>query len=340
MKTIKTEESVGTVLCHDLVRIVKDEVKETAFHKGHVVRAEDIPVLLSMGKTRLFVWDLGQDMVHENEAVKALYEACPMEGPFEAAPPKEGGLHLTAGGDGLFLADLDLLEEINDDDEIGLVIRQSGVQVKRGEKVVSFKIIPLALNRQKIERVKTKLGGKTLFAIKPFLPYKAAIVATGSEVFTGRIKDTFTPVVEEKLLEYGIKTIKKSVCDDKIELISEAVKSSLSAGADLIICTGGMSVDPDDLTPGAIKASGAQIITYGAPVMPGAMFLVAYIGDVPVLGLPGCVMFGKRTIFDIIMPRIAAGFKVNRKEIRSLGHGGLCLNCHHCVFPACGFGRG
>ncbi|MDR2368247.1 MAG: molybdopterin-binding protein [Deltaproteobacteria bacterium] len=340
MKTIKTEDAVGTILCHDLTRIVRNEVKETAFRKGHVVRPEDIPVLLAIGKTRLFVWDLGEDMVHENDAVAALRGYCQLEGPFAATPPKEGGLHLTADGDGLFLADLALLEAVNDDGELAVVVRPSGVMVKRGEKVASFKVIPLAVAREKLERARALLAGKTLFAIKPFMPMKAAIVATGSEVFTGRIKDTFTPVVEEKLAEYGIGVIKKTVCDDRIGDIASAVRESLAMGADLIVCTGGMSVDPDDLTPGAIKASGAEIVAYGAPVMPGAMFLVAYIGDVPVLGLPGCVMFGKRTIFDVIMPRIAVGRRVTGKEIRQMGHGGLCLACPRCVFPVCGFGRG
>ncbi|MDR2302736.1 MAG: molybdopterin-binding protein [Deltaproteobacteria bacterium] len=340
MKTIKTEDAVGTVLCHDLTRIVKEQVKETAFRKGHVVREEDIPVLLSIGKTHLFVWDLGENMVHENDAVTALYKSANLEGPFAATEAKEGGLHLTADGDGLFLIDLALLEEFNDDDEMALVTRQSGVRVKKGDKVASFKIIPLAVEQKKLDRVEKLLKGKTILAIKPFRPMKAAIVATGSEVFHGRITDTFTPVVEKKLGEYGIEVIEKTVCDDKIEDIAQAVKKALDLGANLITCTGGMSVDPDDLTPGAIKASGAQIITYGSPVMPGAMFLVAYIGDVPVLGLPGCVMFGKMTVFDVLMPRIAAGLKITRKEIRRMGHGGLCVSCPQCVFPACGFGRG
>ncbi|MDR0622350.1 MAG: molybdopterin-binding protein, partial [Deltaproteobacteria bacterium] len=161
-----------------------------------------------------------------------------------------------------------------------------------------------------------------------------------SEVYHGRIKDAFTPVVEQKLVDYGAAVIFKTVCDDKIDEIVLAVRQALDKGANLITCTGGMSVDPDDLTPGAIKASGAEIITYGAPVMPGAMFLVAYIGAVPVLGLPGCVMFGKTTILDVLLPRIATGRKITRKEVRHMGHGGLCLGCPTCVFPICGFGRG
>ncbi|MDR0622410.1 MAG: hypothetical protein LBJ61_11125, partial [Deltaproteobacteria bacterium] len=177
MKTINTVEAVGTVLCHDLTRIIKDEVKETVFRKGHVVKEEDIPVLLSIGKTHLFVWDLGENMVHENDAVTALYEACGMEGPFEATVAKEGGLHLTAGGDGLFLVDLALLAEFNEDGEMALVVRQSGVRVKKGDRVASFKVVPLAVERQKLDRVRALLAGKTVLAIKPYLPLKAAIIA-------------------------------------------------------------------------------------------------------------------------------------------------------------------
>jgi molybdenum cofactor synthesis domain-containing protein len=340
MKTIDTVEAVGTVLCHDLTRIVKDEVKETAFRKGHVVRPEDIPVLLSMGKTRLFVWDLGPDMLHENDAALALGQALGLDDGFAVSEAREGRVTLTAARDGLFLADLGLLETVNGDDGIGVAIRQSGVQVRKGEEVAGLKIIPLAIGRERIGRIGEALGGRPLLAIKPFLPLRAAIVATGSEVFHGRIRDSFTPVVEEKLSEYGIGVVARHLCDDDLESIAGAVRDCVGQGAGLVVCTGGMSVDPDDLTPGAIKAAGAEIVSYGAPVMPGAMFLVAYLGQVPVLGLPGCVMFGKRTIFDVIMPRIAAGLRVTRGEIRRMGHGGLCAGCPECVFPACGFGRG
>ena len=339
MKTIDTVDAVGTVLCHDLTRIVRGEVKETAFRKGHVVRPEDVETLLSMGKTRLFVWDLGPDMVHENEAAAAVRDALVPSG-FESTEAKEGRVTLRAGGDGLFLADLARLEAANDFDDVSVAVRQSGVPVRRGDSCAAVKIIPLAVHRSKIERIRTRLAGRPLMEIRPWLPLKAAVVATGGEIFHGRVKDQFTPVVEEKLAEFGIPVLLKRVSDDSLEMISGHVREFLAAGADLIVCTGGMSVDPDDLTPGAIKAAGAEIVSYGAPALPGAMFLVAYIGRVPVLGLPGCVMFGKRTIFDIILPRIAAGFMVTRREIRNLGHGGLCLECPTCVFPVCGFGRG
>ncbi|MDR1297441.1 MAG: molybdopterin-binding protein [Deltaproteobacteria bacterium] len=340
MRTIDTVDAVGTVLCHDLTRIVRDAVKETAFRKGHVVRREDIEVLLSMGKTRLFVWDLGRDMVHENDAVRALADHVNLGGGgFDLTEAKEGRLDVSTRERGLFLVDVPLLGEVNDHDEIGVAVRQSGVHVSPGDKLAALKIIPLAVSKETLASVKKTVGDKPLLEVRPYLPLRAAVVATGSEVYHGRIKDGFTPVVEEKLAAYGIEVFSKAVCDDDTDEIAGRVRDALDAGAGIIVCTGGMSVDPDDLTPGAIRASGAEIVTYGSPALPGAMFLMAYIGDVPVLGLPGCVMFGRKTVFDIVMPRIAAGLKVTRREIRGLGHGGLCLSCQSCIFPNCGFGR-
>ena len=339
MRTIDTVDAVGTILCHDLTRIVRDDVKETAFRKGHVVKQEDVEILLSMGKTRLFVWDAGPDMLHENDAADALSRICAAGG-FAASEAKEGRVNLKAASEGLFLVDLPRLDAANDFDEIAVATRQSGTPVKKGDECAGIKIIPLAVHSDKIEQVRLRLGGRPLMEIRPWANLKAAIVATGGEIYHGRIEDQFTPVVAEKLAEFGIEAPHREVCDDKLGAIASAIRGFLDKGADLIICTGGMSVDPDDLTPGAIKAAGAELVTYGTPALPGAMFLVAYIGRVPVLGLPGCVMFGKRTVFDVILPRLAAGLRVTRREIRRLGHGGLCLGCPSCSFPNCGFGRG
>ncbi|MDR1546253.1 MAG: molybdopterin-binding protein [Deltaproteobacteria bacterium] len=339
MKTIDTEAAVGAVLCHDLTRIVKDDVKETAFRKGHVVRPEDVQVLLSMGKDRLYVWDLGEDMAHENEAAEALARICGGEA-FAVSPIKEGKAVLTAARDGLFLVDLAKLEAVNGFDELSLAARHSGFPVSRGQTAAGLKVVPLAVKKSLLAQVEELVAGGPLFDVAPYRPLKAGVVATGNEIFHGRIQDQFTPVVEDKLAEYGIRTVSKAVCDDNLGRIVAAIKDCLAQGLDLIVCTGGMSVDPDDLTPGAIKAAGAELVVYGAPVQPGAMFLAAYFGDVPILGLPGCVMFGRRTIFDVVLPRIAAGRRLTRHELRGLGHGGLCLECRDCVFPICGFGRG
>jgi molybdenum cofactor synthesis domain-containing protein len=339
MKTIKTQDAVGSVLCHDLTRIVKDQIKETAFRKGHIVQQEDLELLLSMGKKHLYVWELGPEMLHENEAAMALKELFSHDS-FLATEAREGRINLKARENGLFLVDLAKLEAINDFDDISVAVRISGTPVSCGDVVAGFKVIPLVVDKDLIEQIKQVLNGSHLMEVKPYLPLKAAIIATGSEVYSGLIKDQFTPVVESKLLEFGIQTVYKTICDDDLKMMGEAIDNFISKGVDLLICTGGMSVDPDDLTPGAIRAAGAEVVSYGAPTFPGAVLLMAYIGKIPVLGLPGCVMFGKRTIFDILLPRIAAGLRVTRKEIRHLGHGGICLSCPSCIFPSCAFGRG
>ncbi|MDR1578353.1 MAG: molybdopterin-binding protein [Deltaproteobacteria bacterium] len=339
MKTIPTTEAVGTILCHDLTRIVKDEVKEAKFRKGHVVQAEDIPVLLSMGKKNLFVWDLGENMVHENEAAEILRTIC--QGPgLNPSPVKEGRISLMVKHPGLFVADQAKVRQLNGLGEVAVASRHSGFEVEIGQMAAAFKIIPLAVRREKMDMAQAIGAGRPLFEVKPYHPLKVGIVATGHEIFTGLIKDAFTPVVRRKVERFGMEVIDQTIVDDQLSDISGAISRLREKDVDLIICTGGMSVDPDDLTPGAIKAAGAEFVCYGTPVFPGAMFLVAYLGDKPVLGLPGCVMFEKRTIFDVILPRVAAKSRITSEEIQDLGLGGLCLNCAHCDFPACGFGKG
>ena len=163
-------------------------------------------------------------------------------------------------------------------------------------------------------------------------------------MYHGRIEDTFTPVIREKLAEYDTEVIFHETFDDDNQKITDGCLAAIEAGADLVICTGGMSVDPDDKTPLAIKNTGAEIISYGAPVLPGAMLLIAYYEKegkcIPILGLPGCVMYAKRTVFDLVLPRIMADDKVSAEELAHLGEGGLCLNCKVCTYPNCGFGKG
>ncbi len=339
MKQIATVDAVGTVLCHDHTRIVKDVEKGVAFRKGHVVKAEDIPVLLSMGKDHLFVWDLGDDMLHENDAA-AILQSLAADPNMTASSVKEGKIELTATIDGLLVADVSRINAINRLGEICLATRHSGFAVKQGDKLAGFRVIPLAVAKAKMDEVRRIAGPEPLLRLLPFTPHRVGIVTTGNEIFHGRITDAFTPVVADKFARYGSTIVSNRVCDDNLDRIAAAIRSLLDEGVDFVVCTGGMSVDPDDLTPGAIRASGADIVSYGAPVLPGAMFLMAYHGEVPVVGLPGCVMYAGQTIFDIILPRILAGRRVTREEILDLGNGGLCLGCKPCIFPACGFGKG
>lgn len=340
MKLIRTEEAVGHVLCHDLTQIIPGVVKGPRFRKGHIVREEDIPVLLSMGKDQLYVWEKDDTVYHENEAAEILCSVCRGENMIPSEV-KEGKIELTAACDGLFRVDRERLDAINEIDQVMVAARHSNIPVKKGDRLLGTRVIPLVIAKEKMELVRQTAGGRPLCELLPYRLTKAGIVTTGNEVFYGRISDTFTPVVREKLERYGIQAKDHiTVGDDKAK-ITEAILELKSRGCQLIIATGGMSVDPDDQTPGAIRDSGAEIVTYGAPVLPGAMFCLAYFPDgTPVMGLPGCVMYARTTIFDLMLPRAAAGVRISRKDITGLGSGGLCLGCETCRWPDCGFGTG
>ena len=342
MKLIKTEEAVGSVLCHDLTQIIKGVTKDAVFRKGHIVQPEDIPVLLSIGKEHLYVWEADENMLHENDAARILCDICKNKY-MDESEVKEGKIELSAAADGLFKVDSRRLQLVNSFGQMMIATRHGNTPVKKGDKLAGTRIIPLVIEKEKMYSVQELCGEQPLLKLMPYKLKKAAVIATGSEVFTGRIKDTFTPVIEEKLAEYGVEVIYKNVLGDDPEAVTAAIKTAIEEkGAELVCCTGGMSVDPDDRTPLAIKNTGAKIISYGAPVLPGAMFLLAYYGEhnVPVMGLPGCVMYSKRTIFDLVLPRVIACDPVTAEELASLGEGGLCLNCKVCTYPACGFGKG
>lgn len=342
MKLIKTEDAVGSVLCHDLTQIIKGVTKNAVFRKGHIVQPEDIPVLLSIGKEHLYVWEADENMLHENDAARILCDICKNKY-MDESEVKEGKIELSAAADGLFKVDSRRLQLVNSFGQMMIATRHGNTPVKKGDKLAGTRIIPLVIEKEKMYSVQELCGEQPLLKLMPYKLKKAAVIATGSEVFTGRIKDTFTPVIEEKLAEYGVEVIYKNVLGDDPEAVTAAIKTAIEEkGAELVCCTGGMSVDPDDRTPLAIKNTGAKIISYGAPVLPGAMFLLAYYGEhnVPVMGLPGCVMYSKRTIFDLVLPRVIACDPVTVEELASLGEGGLCLNCKVCTYPACGFGKG
>ncbi len=340
MKLMKTEEAVGQILCHDITQIIRGVTKDAVFRKGHVIREEDIPVLLSVGKDHIYIWENNENMLHENDAAQILYDICKNDH-MRPSEVKEGKIELIAECDGLFQVDSEKLNAVNSLGEMMIAVRHGNFPVKAGDKLAGTRIIPLVIEKEKMERAKKAAGNGPIFEIRPYLKKKAGIVTTGNEVFYGRIQDTFTPVIEEKLSEYDAEIIGHEICDDNHEHITAAIRKLLEAGADLILCTGGMSVDPDDRTPLAIRNSGAKIVTYGAPVLPGAMFLLAYYGEqkIPVMGLPGCVMYAKRTVLDLVLPRIMTGEVLEKADLDRLGEGGLCLSCPVCTFPNCGFGK-
>lgn len=339
MKRMKTKEAVGQILCHDITQIIKGITKDVVFRKGHVITQEDIPVLLRVGKEHIYIWENDETMLHENEAAQILYEMCVNEH-MHPSEVKEGKIELIADCDGLLKVDRQKLKQVNRFGEMMIASRHGNTAIKSGDKLAGTRIIPLVIKKEKMEHVKEICSDAPIFQIKQFQKKKAAILTTGSEVYHGRIEDTFTPVVRQKLEEYSAEIISQELYDDDHEKITEGCLAAIEAGADVVICTGGMSVDPDDRTPLAIKNTGAKIVSYGAPVLPGAMFLLSYYDNrIPILGLPGCVMYAKRTIFDLVLPRIMADDQITAEELAGLGEGGLCLNCEQCTFPNCGFGK-
>ena len=344
MKLIKTEDAVGSVLCHDMTQIIKGVTKDAVFRKGHIVREEDIPVLLSIGKDHIYVWEADENMLHENDGARILCDLChkPGDTSMLESEVKEGKIELTAAYKGLFKVDSARLQYVNSFGQMMIATRHGNTQVEKGDKLAGTRIIPLVIEKEKMERLQAGCGDEPILKLLPYKHKKAAIITTGNEVFYGRIKDTFTPVIEEKLAYFDSEVIYKTILGDDPHKVTEAILYAINElGADLVLCTGGMSVDPDDKTPLAIKNTGADIVSYGAPVLPGAMFLLSYYkGNVPVVGLPGCVMYAKRTIFDLVLPRLMADDKVTEAELANLGEGGLCLNCEICTFPKCGFGKG
>lgn len=340
MKLIKTEEAIGQVLCHDITQIIKGVSKQALFRKGHIITAEDIPVLLNLGKDHLFIWEDHPGYLHENEAAEILASLC-CGANISCSEVKEGKIELAAACDGLLKVDNEKLIKINSLGEIMIASRHGNVAVKKGDKLAGTRIIPLMIAARKIIAAQSVCGEDPILNVRPFIHKKVGIIATGNELFYGRIEDTFTPVLRKKLAEYDTELIGPIILDDDDRKITDKCLDLIQNGADLVLCTGGMSVDPDDRTPAAIKNTGAKIIAYGVPVLPGAMFMLAYYKDkIPIVGLPGCVMYAGRTVFDLILPRIMAQDQVTIQDLTSLGQGGLCLSCPVCVFPNCGFGKG
>ena len=342
MREVRVQDAVGTVLCHDITEIVRGERKGARFRKGDIIRPEDVPVLLRLGKEHIYVWEDDEDMLHENDAAEVLRELCQNEH-MSASAPKEGKIELTATADGVFEINEDAFDAVNEIDDVMIAAIAQHFPVKAGMKLVGMRVIPLVIEKKIMEEVRAAAGDQPLLRILPYKKMKVGVVTTGSEVFHGRIKDTFTPVLDAKLRAFGLQVDEHRLSDDGTEHTRAAIAELLDLGMDMVLCTGGMSVDPDDRTPAAIKATGARIVTYGAPVLPGAMFLLAYYEQggrqVPIMGLPGCVMYSPATIFDIILPRVIAGSEWTRREIRRLGIGGLCMECRVCHYPVCPFGK-
>jgi molybdenum cofactor synthesis domain-containing protein len=339
MKTVAVEDAVGKVLCHDITQIVPGFFKGRAFQKGCIIQPEDIPTLLDLGKANLYVLDLQAGMIHENEAAQRIAAAA-MGGGLTATEPVEGKVNLVASRKGLLTIDTEALYRINDIEDIMFATLHTHHPVDLARPVAGTRIIPLFTDEKRIRAVERICRDHfPVIQVKPFAPVKVGMVTTGSEIYSGRIADKFGPILRKKFHALGSEVVKQVLVSDDVDLTVAAIKGLISDGADFIVVTGGMSVDPDDQTPASIRAAGGKVTTYGAPVLPGAMFMLAHVDHVPVLGLPGCVMVYKASIFDLVVPRMLAGETLRKADIVAMGHGGFCSNCLDCRYPICAFGK-
>ncbi len=339
MKKIKVENAVGMVLAHDMTRIIRGQFKGVGFRKGHVVTKEDIPELLKIGKQTLYVLDLGKDLLHEDDAAKRIATAI-SDPALKFSEPREGKINISTDCAGLLKIDVDALLEVNRMESIIVATLKNNFPCKKGEIVAATRIIPLTIPKQNIEILEamTEKAG-IIISVKPYRSLKVGAVITGSEVYNGLITDDFGPSVGKKIADAGCMLIKKILVPDNISSIAAAVLELKSLGCELIITTGGLSVDPDDVTRQGVIQAGADVAFYGSPVLPGAMLMISMLDQVTVISLPACVFYYKQTVFDLIFPRILAGEKISADDIAAMGHGGLCMNCKVCHYPVCSFGR-
>jgi hypothetical protein len=340
LKKIKLQDAVGTKLAHDLTEIRPGEFKGAAFHKGHTVCDEDLCRLQKMGKNHLYVIDLEDDEIHEDKAAAILADALAGEGIVWKDEPREGKIKLLAEKDGLFAVNTAALAAFNMIDEVMCATLHNHTIVKKGELVAATRAIPLIMKRAPILRAAAiaRQNGAVI-AVNPIRKAKVGLVITGNEVYNGLIEDRFAPILSEKVKTLGSEVAGVAFAPDDAELISAAIRSHLDRGCNLLMLSGGMSVDPDDVTRQGIRAAGAGEMHYGTSVLPGAMFLVAYVRDVPLLGVPACGLFHRITVLDLVLPRILAGEKIGKAELAFLGHGGLCKDCEECSYPHCPFGK-
>jgi len=345
-KTVPVTEAIGMVLAHDITEIRKDEFKGRAFKKGHIVSEEDIPHLQRLGKEHLFVLSIGDDEIHENDAAYALAEALIGAGVKMEGEPKEGKIDIIADRDGLLKINSDVLFKFNMLGEVMCATIHNNTLVKKGNLVAGTRAIPLVVKREIVDRaVAIAKEGQGVIEVKELRKPKAGVVITGNEVYHGKIKDAFAPIITKKINAFGGEIVGLYYAPDDEKFIEERLWELIEAGADLLITTGGMSVDPDDVTRFAIRNLGVSEIYYGSAVLPGAMFLIAYFqeteysAEIPILGIPACGMYSNITIFDLALPRVLAGERVGRKELAEMGHGGLCLKCKRCHYPICPFGK-
>ena len=337
MKKVKVQDAIGMTLCHDITAMV-DGFKGAAFKRGHVVTQEDIPRLLDIGKQHVFIWEENAGEIHEEDAARRLSQMTNVDGAHYGSI-SEGKIQLFADQDGMFRVDKALLAAVNRIGDITITTLPDHYPVKAGDRLASMRIVPLVTEERQIAEAEALCADKQLYDLRPFKPLKVGIIITGSEIYHGRIKDKFERVARAKLAHYPAEILGVHVCDDELDMIVGAGRTLLAEGAELLIFSGGMSVDPDDLTPSAIREMGAEIVSYGVPSQPGNMTLVAYLDQAALLGVPGAAISRPTTMFDVLLPQIFCGDLLTKDDLIRLGEGGLCQMCDNCHFPNCTFGR-
>lgn len=337
MKKVKVQDAIGMTLCHDITAMV-DGFKGAAFKRGHVITQEDIPRLLDIGKQHVFIWEENAGEIHEEDAARRLSQMTAVDGAHYGSI-SEGKIQLFADQDGMFRVDKALLAAVNRIGDITITTLPDHYPVKAGDRLASMRIVPLVTEERQIAEAEALCADKQLYDLRPFKPLKVGIIITGSEIYHGRIKDKFERVARAKLAHYPAEILGVHVCDDELDMIVGAGRALLAEGAELLIFSGGMSVDPDDLTPSAIREMGAEIISYGVPSQPGNMTLVAYLDQAALLGVPGAAISRPTTMFDVLLPQIFCGDPLTKDDLIRLGEGGLCQMCDSCHFPNCTFGR-
>ena len=339
MKKVKVEDAIGMVLPHDITRIIPGKFKGVGFKKGHVVQKKDIPELLKLGKQHIYVLNLSDAYVHEDTAALRIARAVSGK-ELKWTDPCEGKTNLIAKTDGILKINTGALLKINKIGSIIISTLKNNFPCKAGQTVAATRIIPLVIRKTKIERLETIAEKfKTLIEVLPYQKKKVGAVVTGSELYDGLIKDEFDKYVGSKISSFGSTVIEKILAPDDPDQIAGAIHKLMALGCDMVVTTGGLSVDPDDVTRIGIQRTGAKIMFYGTPILPGAMFLYAHLDRVPVMGLPACVYYHAATVFDLMLPRILAGDAITKDDIAAMGHGGLCMNCRECRYPVCSFGK-
>jgi len=334
------EEAVGKPLAHDITRIVPGKLKGPAFRKGHVLTEDDLPLLRDMGKNNVYVFDTDKGYMHEDDAAKMLAQAFQREG-FTLEGPSEGRINIKSRIDGLIKIDLYLLRFINKSEKVICSTIHQNTVCSKGMTVAATRIIPVATEESGFLSLLREIRERgPLLKILPFSKKRVGVIATGGEIASGRVEDNSFKVLSPKIQSLGGKIVSQKICPDREEEISDSIKNMYNNGCDVIITTGGLSVDADDVTLDGIVLSGAKLVSYGSPILPGAMFALAYMNGVPILGIPAALYYYKATVLDIFLPRAMSGDTITRDDIVNLGHGGLCLNCPDCNYPVCPFGKG